>query len=146
MAPVKRARSGSKKTSAGATTRSYTVLRKPTIDPKKKVSSQGKAATTTKTGAHLARRQALKRRTRPSRIYLYRNKKITTYSIKYGKNKDGKLTAVAKLLRTVTVKRKTKTKPRKKTSTSKKKTKPRKKSGEVAKLKRTIARLRSSLR
>lgn len=146
MAPAKPSRSGSrssaakKKKSTGAT-RSYTILRKSTIDPKRKVSSQGKSATTTKTGAHLAARVALKRRTRPSRIYLYRKKKIITYSIRYTKNKDGKTKAVAKLMRSVLAKRK-KTSSKKKTTKAKKKTTSRE--TEIALLNRKLVRLTNS--
>jgi len=170
MAPVKRARAVSKskprkrsstttKKKKAGPTRSYTVLRKSTLDSKKKVSTQGKPATTTKTGAYLAARVALKRRTRPTRIYLYRKKKITTYSIKYGKRKDGKVKAVAKLVRTVTVKRKKPsskkktTKKKRKTSAKKRKTTKKKRktstkkkrktstNSEIAKLRRQLAKL-----
>ena len=108
-----------KKKSTGVS-RSYTVLRKSTLDPKKKVSSQGTSRTTTKTGAHLAARVAIRRRTRPSRIYLYRKKRILTYSIRYTKNKDGKAKASATQIRSVTAKRK-------KTSSTKKATKKKRK-------------------
>lgn len=133
-------------------TRSYTILRKSTINPKKKVSSQGKSATTTKTGSHLAARVALKRRTRPTRIYLYRKKKIMTYSIKYGKRKDGKVKAIAKLVRAVTVKRrktssKKKTIRKRKSTKKKRRTKKRKtpakktKAAEIARLRQRLLRL-----
>lgn len=50
----------------------------------------------------LAAKVALAKTKRPSRIYLYRRKKIMTYSITYVQ-KDGKVKAVAKLLRTKSV-------------------------------------------
>ncbi|CAN0249196.1 unnamed protein product [Ectocarpus sp. 6 AP-2014] len=120
------------KKSAGVS-RSYTVLRKSTLDPKKKVSSQGTSRTTTKTGAHLAARVALRKRTRPSRIYLYRKKKIVTFSIKYTKNKDGKVKASAKQIRSVTAKRK-------KTSSTKKSTKKKRKTTKRKTTRRTTTK------
>lgn len=105
MAPVKRTRSATKKKRSNGKSKSYIVLRKSTIDPKKKVSSQGKSATTTKSGAYLAARIALRKTKRPTRTFLYRKKKIMTYVIKYTK-KDGKTKATAKLSKTKTVKRK----------------------------------------
>ncbi|AAK14492.1 unnamed protein product [Ectocarpus sp. 4 AP-2014] len=122
--------SATKKKQSTGVSRSYTVLRKSTLDPKKKVSSQGTSRTTTKTGAHLAARVAIKRRTRPSRIYLYRKKRIITYSVKYTKNKDGKTKASATQIRSVTAKRKktssTKKDTKKKRKTTKRKTTKRK--------------------
>ncbi|CAN0570879.1 unnamed protein product [Ectocarpus sp. 12 AP-2014] len=137
-----------KKKSTGVS-RSYTVLRKSTINPKKKISSQGTSRTTTKTGAHVAARVAIKRRTRPSRIYLYRKKKIITYSIRYTKNKDGKAKASATQIRSVSAKRKktssTKKATKKKRTTTKKSTKKRRTStstaAEINFLKRKVARL-----
>lgn len=148
MATAKPSRSGSrsstskKKKSAG-TTRSYTILKKSRFDPKKKLSSQGKSCTTTKTGAQLAARVATKRRVRPSRIYLYRNSKVYTYSMKYVKSKDGVTKAVAKLVRSVLAKRKTE--PSKTKTTGAKKTGAKRKNTlsktEVASLKKVVAKL-----
>lgn len=131
-----------KKKKSTSVSRSYTVLRKSKIDPKKKVSSQGTARTTTKTGAHLAARVAIKRRTRPSRIYLYRKKKIITYSIRYTKNKDDKVKASATQISSVSAKRKkassTKKATKKRKTSAKKATKTRKTSAKkVAKKRRT---------
>lgn len=138
-----------KKRKSTGVSRSYTVLRKSTIDPKKKISSQGTARTTTKPGAHLAARVAIKRRTRPSRIYLYSKKKIITYSIRYTKNKDGKTKASATQIRSVSARRKktssTKKATKKKRTTAKKSTKKRRTStataAEINVLKRKVARL-----
>lgn len=130
MATTKRSRTGSRRKSS-AKARSYTILKKSTIDTKKKLSRQGKTKTTTKTGAHLAARVALAKTKRPSRIYLYRHKKIMTYSIRYAQ-KDGKVKAVAKLVRTKAVKRKTSKKDKKK-STKEKKMKNKKKSTKTKK-------------
>ena len=147
MPPTRRSSSASKKKKSSGSTKSYTILRKSTIDPKKKVSSQGKSATTTKTGAYLAQRVALKRRTRPTRIYLYRKKKISTYSISYGKKKDGRTKAVAKLVRSVIAKRKKKSSKKRRTTKKKKKKKKKKKTAtstkaeKIAKLRRQIVRL-----
>lgn len=135
-----------KKKSTGVS-RSYTVLRKPTLDPKKKVSSQGTSRTTTKTATHLAARVAIRRRTRPSRIYLYRKNRITTYSIKYGKNKDGKTKATAKQIRTAAAKRGKTTKKKRKTTkrkTTKRKTTKRK-TPTAADIRRKIRRLSQML-
>lgn len=141
MAPTKRSRTGSKRRSvkrasstrktkkSASKARSYTILKKSSFDPKKKLSSQGKTKTTTKTGAHLAARVALAKTKRPSRIYLYRRKKIMTYSIRYVQ-KDGKFKAVAKLIRTVSAKRKTSTSKKKSTTKKKKKTTKKKKSAK----------------
>lgn len=145
-----------KKKKATGVSRSYTVLRKPTLDPKKKVSSQGTSRTTTKTGTHLAARVAIRRRTRPSRIYLYRKKRITTYSIKYSKNKDGKTKASAKQIRTAAAKRgkTTKKATKKKRTTTKRKTTKRKttkrkttkrKTPTAAEIRRKIRRLSQML-
>ena len=136
MAPATRKRK------ATGVSRSYTVLRKSTLDPKKKVSSQGKSRSTTKTGAHLAARVAIRRRTKPSRIYLYRKKRVTTYSIKYTKNKDGKTKASAKQLhvRTVTAKRGNSATKKKKRKTTKRKT-----STSAAEIKKKIVRLSQML-
>lgn len=139
MAPTRRSRTGTKRRSAkrasstrktkksSSKARSYTILKKSSFDPKKKLSSQGKTKTTTKTGAHLAARVALAKTKRPSRIYLYRRKKIMTYSISYG-HKDGKLKAVAKLIRTKSAKRKTSSSKKKSTTKKKKKRTTKKKS------------------
>ena len=108
-----------KKKKSVATTRSYTILKSARFDRTKKLSSQGKTRKTTKTGAHLASKVALSKRKRPTRIYLYRHKKIMTYSITYT-TKDGKLKAVAKLKKTKTV---SKSSSSKKKPTKKKKTK-----------------------
>ncbi|CAN0558045.1 unnamed protein product [Ectocarpus sp. 8 AP-2014] len=124
MAPATKKKRSAKKSTG--VSRSYTVLRKSTLDPKKKVSSQGTSRTTTKTGAHLAARVAIRRRTRPSRIYLYRKKKILTYAIKYTKNKDGKTKASAKQIRSVTAKRKKPSSTKKATKKKKRKTAKRK--------------------
>lgn len=130
--------------------RSYIVLRKSTLLAKKKVSSQGKSVTTTKSGAQLAARIALKKTTRPSRIYLYRKKRILTYAITYHK-KPGKTRAVARIVKTTTVKRKkpaskktTKRKSVKKKST-KRKSSTKKKKRAVSKTEK-IAALRRRLR
>lgn len=133
----------SKKKKSTGVARSYTILKKSTINPTKNVSSQGKLRTTTSTGAHLAARVAIKRRTRPSRIYLYRKQKVITYSIRYAKNKDGKVKAAAKHLRSVPVKRK-KPSPTKKRKTAKKsKTKKSRTStaAEINLIKRKLVRL-----
>lgn len=156
MAPVKRSRSASKSASkkkkSSSKVRSYTILKKSTFDPKKKLSSQGKTKTTTKTGAHLAARVALAKTKRPSRIYLYRRKKIMTYSIRYVQ-KDGKVKAVAKLVRTKAVKRKTSSSKKKKTTKKKKSTKKKRKTtkkkrsskaaeaAEITKLKKRLSTL-----
>ena len=129
--------------------RSYVVLKKATLSAKKKVSSQGKSVTTTKSSAQLAARLALKKTTRPSRIYLYRKKRIMTYAITYHK-KPGKTRALAKLVKTKTVKRKkpaskktTKRKIVKKKATKRKSTTKKRKSVSKAD---KIATLRRSLR
>lgn len=159
MAPTKRSRTGSKrrfakrasstrKTKKSASkARSYTILKKSSFDPKKKLSSQGKTKTTTKTGAHLAARVALAKTKRPSRIYLYRRKKIMTYSIRY-EQKDGKLRAVAKLIRTVSAKRKTSTSKKKSTTKKKKSTRKTKRAtkAEIDVLKKRLATLIRSRR
>ena len=157
MAPTKRSRSGSKRRSSSTTktkksaskARSYTILKKSSFDPKKKLSSQGKTKTTTKTGSHLAARVALAKTKRPSRIYLYRRKKIMTYSIRY-KQKDGKLRAVAKLIRTAAAIRKTSTSKKKKTTKKKKKTTKKKRRPTAADIdllkKRLTALIRSRRR
>lgn len=112
-----------KKTSKSTgVTRSYTILKKSKFNPEKKLSSQGKTVQTTKTGAHLASRYALAKRKRPTRVYLYRHKKIMIYAIKYCKV-DGKVkSAIAKRIKTVSAKGKAK----KKTNSSTKKKKRRK--------------------
>lgn len=146
MALAKRSRTGSKRKTvrrssstekSSAKARSYTILKKSTFHPKKKLSRQGKTKATTKTGAHLAARVALAKTERPSRIYLYRRKKIMTYSIRYVQ-KDRKVKAVAKLVRTKAVKRKTSKKTTKKKKSTKKK-KGTKKKKKCAKGKCTCA-------
>ncbi len=107
-------RSSAKKTAVKS--RTYTVLRKSTVDPKKKLSSQGKTKTTTKSAAYLAKRVALSKRGSPSRVYLYRKGQVMTFSISYSR-KAGKATAVATLLRTRSVKLK-KRRVKKKRSTA----------------------------
>lgn len=135
MAPSKRSRTSSKRkprtaSSTGtlkrrkkkksvATTKSYTILKSARFDPTKKLSSQGKTRKTTRTGAHLASKVALAKRKRPTRIYLYRHKKIMTYAIRY-ETKDGKVRATAKIKKTKYVSKRSKSK--KKTTKKKKKT------------------------
>ncbi|CAM9091655.1 unnamed protein product [Ectocarpus sp. 12 AP-2014] len=92
-----------------AKVRSYTVLRSAKFDPKKKLARQGKTVSTTKLGTSIAQRYALKRSDRPSRMYLFRDRKIRVYSIAYS-TKDGKVKAKAKYLRAIPQKRTTKAK------------------------------------
>lgn len=137
MAVSKNSRSSSKrptttrrkKKQTSVTAKTYTILKKSAFDPTKKLSTQGKTRTTTKTGAHLASRVALARRKRPTRIYLYRHKKIMVYQIKYVRE-DGKVkSASAKRIKTLSAKgkasssgtkkkRKTKSKSKSKSSGS----------------------------
>lgn len=148
MSTVKRSGSSksrkksSRKPSKKSTTkvRSWTILRGSGFDPKKKLSSQGKTVSTTKLGPSVAARHALKRRDRPSRMYLFRDRKIRVYSIKY-LTKDGKVKAKAKYERSISQKKKKKKPSSTKTSstatTTKKKRK--KKKRKVSKKKCTCA-------
>lgn len=144
MSTVKRSGSSksrkksSRKSSAKKSTtkvRSWTVLRGSGFDPKKKLSAQGKTVSTTKLGPSVAARYALKRRDRPSRMYLFRDRKIRVYSIKY-LTKDGKVKAKAKYERSISQKKKKKT-PSSTATTTKKKRKRRKR--KVSKKKCTCA-------
>jgi len=156
MASTKRSRTGSKKRPVRSSStrktgksslkaRSYTILKKSAFDPEKKLSSQGKTKTTTKTGAYLAAKVALARTKRPPRIYLYRRKKIMTYSIKYVQ-KDGKVKAVAKLIRKKSAGRKNSTKKNKKKTVDKKKPITKKKRATKAEIAKLRERLSTMLR
>ena len=107
-------RSKSKRPSAKKTnrstrpTRAYTVLRSSKFDPKKKLSSQGKTVNTTRNGAYVASAVALKKRSRPTRIYLYRSKRVLSYRIKYYTGTNGKPKAEATYMRPSSSGKKTK--------------------------------------
>lgn len=108
------ARSKSKRPSAKKTnrsarpTRAYTVLRSSKFDPTKKLSSQGKTVNTTRNGAYVAAAVAIKKRSRPTRIYLCRNKRVLSYRITYYTGKNGKLKAEATYTRSSSSGKKTK--------------------------------------
>ncbi len=118
-----------KKKTTPAKAKTYTILKKSVFDPTKKLSTQGKTRITTKTGAHLASRVALARKKRPTRIYLYRHKKIMVYQIKYVRE-DGKVkSASAKRIKTLPAKGKaSSTGTKKKRKTKKRKTRKKKSS------------------
>lgn len=131
MAVSRNPRSSSrKKKTTSVKAKTYTILKKSAFDPAKKLSTQGKTRTTTKTGAHLASRVALARKKRPTRIYLYRHKKIMVYQIKYVRE-DGKVkSAIAKRIKTLSAKGKASSSgTKKKKRKTKKKTKKKKSSG-----------------
>lgn len=116
-----------KKTKSSDVKRSYLILQSASLDTNKTLKKQGKTLRSTGTGRHVATSiasKAVKKRHRPTRIYLYRNSRIMTFSVKYV-TKEGKVKPVTKTIRQVSIKRRSSSKKSTKTEQKKKKKKKR---------------------